>query len=105
MAGKMALVVAVSAFSGYLYHLDVLAGNARAFSLTLLEYTADFDKYKAGLIQPEWPLWGHIGLFLFMAGGFFGVYEATGWALGWLMGRFLPQPATEKDASVQSVGG
>jgi hypothetical protein len=100
MLGKALLVAGMGALGGYLYHLDVLADNVKASSLTLLEYTAGFDKYKASLIQPEWPLWGHIALVLFMVGGLVAVYEALGWVLGWLMGRLLlAVPLTGSDRS------
>jgi hypothetical protein len=95
MVGKAALLLAVAGVSGYYYHREVLANNARASSLTLLEYTADFDKYKAGLIQAEWPLWGHIVLFVFMVGAFFGLYEGLGWASAWAIGRLLPSSASD----------
>lgn len=93
LIGKAVCLLVFGVIAGYSYHVSVLADNARAAALTLQEYTADFEEYKAGLVQEEWPLWGHVTLLLVMLGGFFGVYEALGWVCGRVTGRLLPSSA------------
>jgi hypothetical protein len=89
MLGKAVCLSAFGGVAGYYYHISVLADNARAASLTLQEYSADFEKYKSSLSLNEWPLWLNIALVLITVWGIFAIYEALGWACGRVVGRLL----------------
>jgi hypothetical protein len=95
LIGKAACLLVFGVIAGYYLHLSILADNARAAALTLQAYTAEYEQYKAGLMQDELPLWGSIALTLVMLGGFFTLYEALGWACGRVTGRLLASHANE----------
>ena len=91
--GKALVLIAFGGFCGYFYDKGVTADNLKASRLTLLEYTHNYETYKASLIQPDWPLWGHLVLVLVLVGVFFATYEILGWGVGWLIGRLGPLPS------------
>ena len=43
---------------------------------------AGLDPASANLIQRDWPLWGHIALFVVMIVLFFALYELLGFVVG-----------------------
>ena len=88
--GKALVLTAFGTICGYFYDKGVTADNLKASQLTLLEYTHNYETYKASLIQPDWLLWAHLLLVLVLVGVFFFMYEILGWVVGWLIGRVGP---------------
>ena len=71
VVAKLLLILAVGLLSGYLYDQTVAPDNAEAQELTLDEYTANFETYKASLQEEDWGtrgapctvcfcLWSHV---------------------------------------------
>jgi hypothetical protein len=88
LLGKLILVTVLSALMGYAFAVDYASDLAKGNALTLELYTADFDAYRAGLLDAvQWPMWGLAMLSFFMLGCVVLAYEVLGAAFGWGMGK------------------
>ncbi len=85
LAGKLVVIVLAAIIAGQAYHKDVLANNEKYSTITVEEYTAGFEDYRAGLQEEEWPLWGNIALIGILSVGFFTLYELLGHGVGLLL--------------------
>lgn len=100
VAAKVILVAAIGAVSGVAYHRSSVADYERSQTITLEEYTADFDAYRAGLAEEQYPLWGTMALMIFAVLALFGAYELLAAGLGWALALVLPAraaPPTDLD--------
>ena len=90
LAGKLILLLLVTVVAGRTYHQGLLADNEKFHTITLEEYTADFETYRAHLQGDGWPLWANIVLVGIFVVGLFGLYELLGHASGWLLATMMP---------------
>jgi uncharacterized ion transporter superfamily protein YfcC len=88
--GKSIVITVFGLLFGYSYDQKVRSNNVKAKALTLDNYTQGYDAYKAHLVRPEWPLWGHVALVLFTVALFFVLYELLGSIVGWVLLRLVP---------------
>ena len=97
--GKLFLVVLLSIGLGFAMTSSFAADYELGSALTLEEYTANYDEYRAGLIGTEqWPAWGWIMICFLLLGGVVLAYEAAGSGIAWLVGRaWLAAPRGEVD--------
>jgi amino acid transporter len=72
---------------GYFFGASVASDAARARSLTLKEYIADFDTYRKGLLKSDVPMWGAILTMIVMVIALAGVYELLVLAVDKLLRR------------------
>ena len=101
MIGKIILVALVGITAGYGLGVAFAADAERGHTVTLEEYIADFESYRAGLQSSEIPMAGAIPLGMIMVAGFFAIYEAMGLAVGWVVALVLP--SSRKDTKVTSA--
>jgi hypothetical protein len=72
----------------------------RAKTLTLEQYTSEFDQYKAALVKDAESQAGNtVGLLIVLAGGF-ALYEGLGLVLGWALGRVAGSAPNEDAVSL-----
>ena len=104
LIGKFILVLILSIALGYIYESESRADNLKADTITIEEYTAAFNEYRAELRSVEFPLWANfalISLFLLLFASF---YEALSLFIGWLIGKVLvvihsPESPVQSDAT------
>ena len=88
LLGKLILITVLSALAGYALAAEFASDLAKGNALTLELYTADYDAYRAGLLEStQWPTWGLAMLSFFMLGCVVVVYEVLGAGFGWAMGK------------------
>ena len=88
LVGKLILVTLLSALAGSALAGDFASDLAKGNALTLELYTADYDAYRAGLLETtQWPTWGLAMLCFFMLGLVLVAYEVLGAAFGWAVAR------------------
>ena len=86
--GKMLLVALLSALMGYAFAAEFAADHARGAALTLKQYTADFDAYRAELMEAgQWSGWGWTMLSFMMLGSAILTYELLATAFAWAVGK------------------
>lgn len=91
IVGKALLVVVLSVLAGLGFAATFADDYAKGQALTLEAYTADFDAYRAGLLDTTiWPAWGWMMMSVLMLGGAVVIYELAGWLFGWLVGKAWP---------------
>lgn len=83
--GKLLVLLAFGGVCGYFYHGDAVDRRREIAATTPLEPTGT-GIFPAGL-APDWPLWGDITLFVVLVLVFFGLYEALGAGVGWVIFR------------------
>ncbi len=101
MIGKIILVALVGVTAGYGLGVAFAADAELGRTLTLEEYIADFESYRAELQSAEVTMAGAIALGMIMVAGFFALYEAMGLAVGWVVALVLP--SSRKDTKVTSA--
>jgi hypothetical protein len=85
--GKCFVVLLASYFGGLAMTATDRKHVERASTLTLQQYTSEFDQYKADLVKDVQPLAVNaLGLLIVLVVGFV-VYEGFGIAFGWLLTR------------------
>ena len=88
------LVVVLSVLAGLAYAASFAADYAKGQALTLEAYTADFDAYRAGLLDTTvLPAWGWIMICVAMLGALVIAYELAGWAFAWVVWKAWPAPS------------
>jgi hypothetical protein len=93
VAAKLILVLALGALTGVAYRRSVVADYQKYQALTLEDYTANFESYRASLYQPQYPWWGYAGI---VAVGFlalFGTYELLALGGAWALSAVFPRRA------------
>ena len=83
LAAKFFVVAVMGLIVGYALTSSFAEDVARAEAMTLEEYVAEFDDYKADLRSSEMPTAGAVAVGLIMIIGFFSIYEALSIALAW----------------------
>lgn len=93
LIGKILVLLISSGCFGYWFTLDSAAQFEMGKQLTLEQYTANFDQYKAKLLSPgRIPVPAGIFTMLIIFAIFFGLYELLGLLLGLTIGKiFTPQ--------------
>jgi len=102
-------MILLGAILGYLVNQSMAEDAAMAAALTLDDYIANFESYRAGLQDSTMPMWGMIGICIFMVVGALTLYETvtvlTSWLVAWVLPR-LPSEAPSVDPSIgESPGG
>jgi hypothetical protein len=88
--GKLLVILISGCFFGYWFSLDAKADLKKAQTLTLQEYRADFDRYKADLLTPgDIPVAGGIFAMLLVLSILFGLYELLGCLMGLIIGKIF----------------
>jgi hypothetical protein len=86
--GKFLLIVVLSILLGVWVAADSAADHAKGVGLTLEQYTAEYDMYRAGLMGSEvLGPWANIMICFLLLGGAFLAYEAIGSGLAWVVGK------------------
>jgi hypothetical protein len=95
LIAKGAIVGLFGLVSGYFYHVGSVADYHRGQTVTLSDYTATFETYRATLLQHLWPLWGDLILLVMMFAVAFGAYEGLCYSIAWALGKLERPPRTE----------
>lgn len=98
--GKLVLLLGLSVWAGRYFALDTAADYAKGQALTLAQYTANFEGYRAHLMGTQYSVAVGVLIFGGMIGGFFAAYEVLGSLIGALIGRVLP---SELDAPASTT--
>lgn len=98
LIGKILVLLISSGGFGYWYSVEATAQFEKGKQLTLEQYTANFDQYKAKLLSPgriPMPV-GIFAMLIFLA-IFFGLYELLSLLLGLSIGKiFTPQDKSSR---------
>ena len=88
--GKILAVLISGCLFGYWFSLRSEANFKKAQKLTLKEYTANYEQYKANLLSPgPIPMAGGILTMIFVLAILFGLYELLGFLLGLTIGKII----------------
>ncbi len=99
---KVIVLLLAGTLAGYGMTYDDRENTDRAESLTFEQYASEFEQYKEDLVADVMsPAVNLIGA-LFALATMFGLYEAAGAGLGWLINRVLLRDTAESDLSVRS---
>jgi hypothetical protein len=98
VAAKLIVLLAVGVVRGVAYHQSAVASFERYQTITLEEYTAGFDAYRASLYEEQYPLWGHVGLMVLVVAALVGAYELVALGLAWVFGAAFPRRAPLPEA-------
>jgi hypothetical protein len=90
LIGKILVILISGGLFGYWYSVDSAAQFAKGKQLTLEQYTANFDQYKAKLLssRPVAPPLGILAMLIVLA-VFFGLYELLSLLLGLTIGKII----------------
>jgi hypothetical protein len=97
LIGKILVILISSGIFGYWFTLDSATQFQKGKQLTIEQYTANFDQYKAKLMSNR-PMPMPLGIFamLIVLAVFFGLYELLGLLLGLTIGKlFTPQASSD----------
>jgi hypothetical protein len=75
---KVLVVLLVGIAVGLWLTADSAADYRKGQALTIEEYTANYQQYRAELMHEPGPTWVDIALCIVLAVGTFGIYEAAG---------------------------
>lgn len=78
---KTILAIILGVLLGYAMATSMKADSARAKELTMKEYVADFDSYKAKLEGTQMPMAVAVVVGVLMVTAMFGIYEALAFGL------------------------
>jgi hypothetical protein len=87
LIGKTLLVMALAVLIGLLIAAEGKRKVAEGEQLTLEQYTADFEKYRADLLDEDFPLPVAVIGSAILFFGVLGLYEVVGSGLGRMIGR------------------
>jgi hypothetical protein len=93
VAARLILLVTAGVVAGVLFHRSTLADLERSRTVTLEEYTAGFDDYRAELASVDLPLWGSVALVVFTLLVVFGGYELLAVGLAQALAMVMPARA------------
>ena len=103
LLGKLILITILSALAGYALAAEFASDLAKGNALTLELYTADYDGYRAELLEAvQWPVWGLAMLCFFMLGCVVVAYEVLGAAFGWAVARLWGSREVEAETGTPS---
>lgn len=98
LIGKIFLVALSAGLLGYWFSIDSAAQFEKGKQLTLEQYTANFDQYKAKLLSPgRIPVPLGIFAMLIVLAVFFGLYELLGLLLGLAIGKIITPKESQSD--------
>ncbi len=98
IGAKIFVMILLGVLTGYVMAVDLAEDAERGEALTMEEYVAGYDDYKADLIASEIPTAGAIIAGLIMIVGVLSIYEALSVALAWgisVVGRGYERPADD----------
>lgn len=98
VAAKLIVLLVAGVGGGVLYHRSAVASFERYQTITLEEYAAGFDAYRASLYEEQYPLWGHVGMMVLVMAVLFGAYELTAVGLASVLGAVFPRRAPPPEA-------
>ncbi len=88
--GKILAVLISGCLFGYWFSLNSAADFHKGQKLTLKEYSANYERYKANLLSPgPIPIVGGIFAMILVLAVFFGLYELLGFLLGLMIGKLI----------------
>ena len=88
--GKILALLISGCVFGYWFSLRSEAEFKKGQKLTLKEYTANYEQYKADLLSPgPIPMAGGIFAMIFVLSILFGLYELVGFLLGLMIGKII----------------
>jgi len=93
LLGKGVVVVLTAVVMGLSMNADDRRNSERAASLTLEQYTSEFESHKAALASDVLPPVANFLGALFALAGAFALYELAGWLLGRAVGALQPARA------------
>lgn len=98
VAGKLLAMVLLGAGLGYLLGLSMAADAAKGAALTLDDYVAEFETYRAGLVDSAMPVGAVVVIGILMVVGALILYEALSVLLSWGVAWLMPQLPSEAPA-------
>lgn len=102
--GKILALVISGCLFGYWFSLKSEADFRKGQKLTLKEYTATYEQYKADLLSPgPIPMVGGIFLMIVVLAIFFGLYELVGFLLGLMIGKIINFSDSRSDSSSEPL--
>lgn len=88
--GKILAVLIIGCGFGYWFTLSSEGDFHKGQKLTLKEYTANYERYKADLLSPgPMPIIGGIFAMTLVFAIFLGLYELVGFLLGLMIGKLI----------------
>lgn len=105
LLAKCFLILLLSWLSGRALAKDVAADYARGEALTLEEYTAGYEAYRAELMSVDMPPAAGIIVFGVVVGGILVLYELAGAGFGMLIGKMFPPSEEGPDEQATSPPG
>ena len=93
VGAKVIVALLFGALLGYAMGVSVRAEAERGKDLTLKQYVAGFDRYKAKLENGDMPMAGALVAGVIMVAGMFGVYELFAFGLGKALARLTRRSA------------
>lgn len=98
LIGKILIIIISSGLFGYWYSVESGTKFAKGKQLTLEQYTANFDQYKAELLTPgRIPVPAGIITMLIVLAILFGLYELLGLLLGLSIGKIFTSQDSPRD--------
>lgn len=101
LIGKLVFIAVFAAVTGYFIKRDVAADYEKGRALTREAYIAAFEQHKVELMQEQYPVAVWVVGVGFLAFALFGLYEAVGRGVGWVVGKVAGE--TEKAAGTSPM--
>lgn len=101
VVGKILALLISGGIFGYWFSWQSAADFQKSQKLTLKEYTANYEQYKANLRSPgPIPFPAGMLMMIFALAMFFGLYELAGFLLGLMIGKiiYFSNPRSERDS-------
>ena len=102
LIAKVIVILAVGTLLGYGMTYDGRQAIDRAEALTFEQYASEFEQYKEDLVADVMPPVVSVVAALLACATIFGLYEAAGAGLGWLISRVVLRDGAEGNVSTHS---
>lgn len=102
--GKLVLIVLAGVWAGQALTRSNRDDFERAESLTREAYLAEYEQYRAALMDNSTSVTFNVLIFVFFFAGIFAIYEVAGYGLGVLSGRLARSPAQEGGPAAAAAG-
>jgi hypothetical protein len=100
---KIVVACAIGVTFAVFFNKSQLADYEKGQQLTLAQYTADFQVFKANLMEHHWPLAGDVALWIALLTVFLGIYELLSAGIATLLERLLPESRSPHVGDLRAV--